>query len=410
MVTVFIQAAFSQNNDSTVTDSKFKIIAAGPHYKRSAWHQFLWGKNYRKEWSTPVQLPVFLLDDVKGGLIPIEQGGGHQTTSLHLRTKDGKNYTLRSVDKKLGKVLPPNFLGTFIEDIANDEVSMSHPYAAVTVPGMAQSAGIYHTNPEFVYVPQQQALDSFNDNIANNVYLFEERVKGDLSDADNLGNFKKVYDTYEMMEKVQEETENHIDQAGFVKARLFDMFLGDWDRHEDQWRWGVKKEDGKLFVPVPQDRDQVYFKHNGLLLNTAIYGSGINYFQSLKDHISNVNTMNYEERGMDRLFTNQLNRAAWENIAKQLQQSLADTVIENSVKKLPPEIFDISGNHIISDLKSRRDHLVEYANEYYLFISKEVEIVGSTGSDYFEIKRSNDSETTVNSYNISKEGVKSETP
>src|SRR6185295_4811836 len=97
MITVFIQAAFSQNNDSTVTDSKFKIIAAGPHYKRSAWHQFLWGKNYRKEWSTPVQLPVFLLDDVKGGLIPIEQGGGHQTTSLHLRTKDGKNYTLRSV-------------------------------------------------------------------------------------------------------------------------------------------------------------------------------------------------------------------------------------------------------------------------------------------------------------------------
>ena len=347
------------------------------------------------------------MNNTKGGLVPIAEGGGHQTTSLHLETKNGKNYTLRSVDKKLGKVLPENFRGTFIEHIANDEVSMSHPYAAVTVPGMAQSAGIYHTNPEYVYVPKQEALDSFNDKIGNNVYLFEQRLKGDWKNSDNLGNFEKFYDTYEMMKKVQEETENHVDQAAFAKARLFDMFLGDWDRHEDQWRWGiVKKGNEKFFVPVPQDRDQVYFKHNGVILDAAIYASGIFYFQSFKDHISNVNTMNYEERGLDRLLTNQLNRTDWENIAKELQQSLTDNVIENSVKKLPPEIFAISGNQIISDLKSRRNHLLEYATKYYLFISKEVNIVGSKGSDYFEIKRLDDNETSVNVYNINKEGNK----
>ncbi len=321
--------------------------------------------------------------------------------------KDGKNYTLRSVDKRLGKVLPDNFKGTFIEHIANDEVSMSHPYAAVTVPPMAQSAGIYHTNPEYVYLPKQEALDSFNDKIGNTVYLFEQRLKGDWKNSDNLGNFEKFYDTDEMIKKVQEETDNHVDQAAFVKARLFDMFLGDWDRHEDQWRWGVvKKGNEKLFVPVPQDRDQVYFKHNGVILDAAIYASGIRYFQSFKDHISNVKGMNCEERGLDRLLTNQLNRADWENVAKELQQSLTDNVIENAVKKLPPEIFAISGNKIISDLKSRRNHLLEYATKYYLFLSKEVEIVGSTGSDYFEIKRLNDNETAVNIYNINKEGIK----
>ena len=407
VVAGFSQASFSQNKDEEDTASKFKTIVAGPQYNRSRWHQFLWGKNYRKEWSTPVRFPVFLLNDKKHGLTPTGEGGGHQTTSLHLETKNGKNYTLRSVDKRLGKVLPPIFRGTFIEHIANDEVSMSHPYAAVTVPGMAQSAGIYHTNPEYVYVPKQEALDSFNDRIGNNVYLFEQRLKGDWKNSDNLGNFEKFYDTSDVIKKVQEETENHIDQAAFVKARLFDMFLGDWDRHGDQWRWGVvKKGDEKFFVPVPQDRDQVYFKHNGLILDAAIYASGIRYFQSFKDHISNVKTLNFEERWLDRLFTNQLNRTQWENIAKELQQSLTDNVIENSVKKLPPEIFAISGNHIISDLKSRRNHLLEYATKYYLFISKEVNIVGSKGSDYFEIKRLDDNETSVNVYNINKEGDK----
>src|SRR5450432_2983348 len=213
VIAVFSQAAVSQKKNAEDTASKFQTVAAGPQYKRSGWHQFLWGKNYRKEWSTLVRLPALSLNNTRGGLVPIAQGGGHQTVSLHLVSKNGENYTLRSVDKRLGKVLPESFRGTFIEHIANDEVSMSHPYAAVTVPGMAQSAGIYHTNPEYVYVPKQEALDSFNEKIGNTTYLFEQRLKGDWKNSDNLGNFEKYYDTYEMMAKLQEETDNHVDQA-----------------------------------------------------------------------------------------------------------------------------------------------------------------------------------------------------
>ncbi|MEO8412901.1 MAG: BamA/TamA family outer membrane protein [Ginsengibacter sp.] len=400
----------AQDHVETDSTPKLKIASAGPQYKRSKWHNFFWGKNYRKEWSTDVPFPVFFLDSIKGGVTPAKLGGGHQTTSLHLETKDGKNYTLRSVDKKLGKVLPGNFLGTFIERQVNDEVSMSHPYAAVTVPLMAQSAGIYHTNPQFVYLPKQVALDSFND-LANHVYLFEQRPKGDWRNADNLGNFEKFYDTEEVMEALMDETENHVDQAAFVKARLFDMMLGDWDRHEEQWKWGmVENGNQKTFEPVPQDRDQVYFKHNGLILDAAIFASNMNYFQSFKNHISNINTYNYEERGLDRLFTNQLQLTDWQNAAKQLQQSLTDEVIENSVKKLPQKIFDLSGKHIIDDLELRRNQLWKYATKYYLFLSKEVEIVGTKGSDYFVITRLNNQETTVNVYNITNEGDKRSTP
>jgi hypothetical protein len=390
---------------------KFKVISAGPQYKRSAWHNFFWGTNYRKEWSTPISLPVLLLDSAKGGLIPIKEGGGHQTTSLHLETKDGKTYTLRSVDKKLGKVLPPAFLGTFIERQVNDEVSMSHPYAAITVPGMAESAGIYHTNPQFVYLPRQAALDTFNNKFAGKVYVFEQRVKGNWKNAGNLGNFEDYYDTDEVMKKLQEETENKVDQDAFLKARLFDMLIADWDRHEDQWEWGVRKQGNKkIFVPVPIDRDQAYFKHNGLLLDAGIFYSGIGYFQSLKDHISNVEELNYEERGLDRVFTNELTKAQWEKAAKELKASLTDEVIENSIKKFPPKIFAISGNKITSDLKSRRDSLLVYATEYYLFLAREVEIIGTKGTDYFDIKRLNGNETSVKLYNINKDGIKESAP
>lgn len=399
----------AQKNDVADSTNKFKIISAGPQYKRSGWHDFFWGKNYRKEWSTPVSLPVFMLNEKS--LIPVKEGGGHQTTSLHLESKDGKNYSLRSVDKRLGKVLPEMFKGTFIERQVNDEVSMSNPYAAVTVPLLAQSAGIYHTNPEYVYLPQQDALDSFNNEFAGKVYLFEQRLKGDWSNADNLGNFDNFYSTDEVMKKLQDETENSVAQEAYIKARLFDMLIGDWDRHEDQWAWGeVKKDNKKIYVPVPQDRDQVYFLHNGKLLDVAIFASGIGYFQSLKDHISNVNYLNYEERGMDRVFTNELTKAQWENIAKELQQSLTDNIIEAAVKKLPPEVFSFKGKEIIKDLKLRRDKLSKYALQYYLFLSKEVEIIGTKGTDYFEVNRLNNKETSVNLYNINKDGIKELSP
>ncbi|HEY5405769.1 MAG TPA: BamA/TamA family outer membrane protein [Ginsengibacter sp.] len=412
LLTAFsVTITYAQQNSPGDSTKKTKSVIAGPQYKRSAWHNYLWGKNYRKEWSTPVKLPVFLLKDREGGLTAVKEGGGHQTTSLHLETKDGKNYTLRSVDKRLGKVLPESFKGTFIEKQVNDEVSMSNPYAAITVPLMAQSAGIYHTNPEYVYLPPQEALDSFNAKFDNNVYLFEQRLKGDWSNADNLGNFDKFYSTDEVMQLLHEESENRADQKTFIKDRLFDMLIGDWDRHEDQWGWGqLKKGDRRIYVPVPEDRDQVYFKHNGKLLDAAIYLSGINYFQSFKHHISNVKTLNYEERGLDRVFTNELTKGQWISIAKELQNALTNNIIETAVKKLPPEVFPFSGKKIIGDLKSRRNHLIKYATQYYLFLSKDVEITGTKEDDYFEVKRLNDNETTVNVYKIKKDGDKKAKP
>ncbi len=406
-----IKISFGQENISNDTIQKFKVVSAGPQYKRSGWHNLFWGKNYRKEWSTPVKLPVFLLDSVMGGLTATELGGGHQTKSLHLKTKDGKDYTLRSVDKRLGKVLPEIVKGTFLEDIANDEVSMSNPYGAVTVPVMAQSAGIYHTTPEFFYLPRQQALDTFNLPLADNVYLFEQRLKGDWSNADNLGNFKNFFNTEDVIQKMEDESENRADQITFLKDRLFDMFIGDWDRHEDQWQWGETKKDSQhIFVPVPQDRDQAYSTHHGVLLNLLISASGLNYMQKFTGKIKNIIAWNFEERGLDRFFLNELNKNDWDSIAKNLQQSLADSVIEKAVQQFPPEIFAIRGNKIIKDLKSRRDKILDYGMKYYLFLTKEVEIVGTKGTDYFDVNRLNDSATSVNVYNITKEGIKENVP
>ena len=186
----------------TISESEgYKKIAAGKEYKRSGLYKFLWGTNYRKEWITPVLLPVLNLDTLKGGILSLEAGGSHQTRSLHIKLADKKEYTLRSVNKSLA-IIPDIFKKTFIEHIANDQISMSHPYGALGVAIMAESANLPHTNPKYFYLPEQKSIDTLSKKFADEVYLFEERPKGDWSSADNLDNFNKFINTEKLLENI----------------------------------------------------------------------------------------------------------------------------------------------------------------------------------------------------------------
>src|SRR2546423_2173247 len=108
-------------------------VIAGKEYGRGSLHQWLWGKHYRKEWTTPVRVPIFLLDSAKDGLVPYQAGGGRQSKTLRLKNGKGKEYVLRSIDKTFGKALPEIYQRTFIEDIVNDQVSIAHPYSAIAI-------------------------------------------------------------------------------------------------------------------------------------------------------------------------------------------------------------------------------------------------------------------------------------
>ncbi|MGI8581805.1 MAG: hypothetical protein ACR2KX_06410 [Chitinophagaceae bacterium] len=398
--------AIAQNDAG---NSKSTTIPAGPEYKRSSFYKWLWGRNYRKEWTTPVTFPVTILDTLKGGIVKYKIGGGHQSKSLHLTNKQDKSFALRSVNKSLKILLPPIFYNTFIEHIANDQISMSHPYGALGVPLMAQAAGIPHSDPQLMWIPKQPFLDTLNTVYGDKLYLFEQRASGDWSEANNFLNFKDFMGSDELLEKIYEDNDKQVDQIAFVRARLFDMVIGDWDRHLDQWKWGkVDSGEQNIYVPIPTDRDQVFSTNNGVLLRAAISASGQKYLQPFNYKIKDVTAT--ERRFLDRLLTNQTTLEQWVTQARSLQQALTDNVIESSIKQMPAEIFAISGNKIIAKLKSRREHLHEYATEYYNFLAKEVEIVGTKKNEFFEVNRMSDNETSVNLYKINKEGEKKNKP
>ena len=256
----------NNSNAQKLIDQGFVQVQASDKYDAGRTQERLLGKNYRAEWEEKINVPVFDIGKEQGGLKILQKGGGNQTLSLRLEDSNGREFTLRSIEKFPERALPEPLRNTFAKDFVQDQISAAHPYAALVVPYLADVAKIYHTNPKVVFVPDDPRFGIYQREFANQLMLFEERPAGSGKEMDFFGNADKIVNTTKLLENLAKDNDNSVDQEFFLRSRLFDMWIGDWDRHEDQWRWAEfesKKE--KTYRPIPRDRDQAFFVNQGAL-------------------------------------------------------------------------------------------------------------------------------------------------
>ncbi len=377
-------------------------VKLSDQYMKGKFHRFLMGDNYRDVWNTEVSFPVFDIGAEKGGLSIIKRGGGQQTRSVRLEDKNGKEYVLRSVNKFVEKALSEEMQNTIAVDVVQDGISASHPYAAITIPKMADAAGVMHTNPKLVWVPDDPRLGIYRKDIANGVFLFEERPDGDRRDMASFGNSEDIVSTAKTIKKTNDKHDHIVDQKAVLRARLFDILLNDWDRHDDQWRWATFKKDGeKIYRPIPRDRDQVYFVNEGPLMWIASRKWAVRKFQGFANTIKDVVGLGFNSRYFDRAFLSEPNLQDWITTAENIKESVTDSVIHAAIEELPPEIYTISGPDIEQKLKARRDALPKYAKEFYRSLSKEVDVVGTDEPDLFHVQRMENGNTKVEIFALS---------
>jgi UDP-2,3-diacylglucosamine pyrophosphatase LpxH len=359
--------------------------------------RFLFGQSYRKVWAAPVSFRVFHITNEKGGLKILQRGGGKQTQSLRLEDGSGKQWVIRSINKNPVSALPPALRETAALDIVQDQISAAHPYAPLVVPVLAEAAGVPHSNPELVWIPADTAFGAYQSDFANTLCLFEEREPGISG---------KSYSTAKVLENIKEDNDDRINQQAVLKARLFDMFIGDFDRHEDQWRWGaVKTEKGKTYYPVPRDRDQAFFINNGFITSLAAAPHIIPSVQGFRKKYRNINGFNFSTRFFDRNFLNEPDEDQWREAATALVLAMTDAVIDSAVNRLPPNINALSGEALRKTLKEKRNYFVNDALIYYRFLAKTIEVTGSDKKERFVIhpQRSNPRFLILDVYKITKD-------
>jgi hypothetical protein len=378
---------------------------------KSGFYKFFFGKHYRKYYSMPIEVTVALIDTLHGGLTPDKAGGGHQSKSLRLVDKDGKEYVMRGIKKSALRFLQTvafknrnmgnAFEDTFAEDFLFDFYTTAHPYTPFVVASLAEEAGVYHTNPELYYIPKHNALKEFNEEFGDELYMVEERPADEHKNLESFGKPDAIEGTDDVLKNLKKDKKYSVDQRSYIRARLFDMLIGDWDRHTDQWRWArYDKDDKVIYRPIPKDRDQAFTKYDGVLVSILMNIPALRHMQTFKDDIRNVKWFNREPYPLDLALLTTANENDWIEEAKYIRENLSDDDIEKAFLNLPKEVQDETAEDIKKNLKIRKTHLEKYAREYRAVLLETVIITGTDKKDRFVINRLENDATEVVTYSV----------
>jgi predicted phosphohydrolase len=374
--------------------------------------KLFWGDHYRKYYGTKINAKTVTLDTLMGGLIPTRKGGGNQSKSLRLEDKNGSEFVMRALRKSATQYIQAvafknqyvegQFDDTYTESLLLDIYTTAHPYTPFVIGDLASAIDVFHANPTLFYVPNQQALKHYNTDFGDELYMIEERAASGHEKVASFGYSNKIISTDDLLKKLRKTDDNSLDEATYIRARLFDMLIGDWDRHEDQWRW-AEFEDGKktFYKPVPRDRDQAFSKNDGFIL--GFLSRAIPALKSLQvydEDIRNVKWFNSAAYPLDMALLKTSTYKDWEAQINYIQKNLTSEVIEKAFKNIPDEVNDETILEIKDNLKGRLKQLNKIGKTYYKHLSKFAVITGTDKDNLFEIERLKNGITSVKIYNI----------
>ncbi len=397
-----------------------KSIYKPEELERSAFYKALWGEHFRKDYETPIKLKSALLDTLYGGLSVIRKGGGHQTNSLRLKTKDDRQFVMRSAKKSAlrfiqyfifkTQYLEPDVEDTYFIQLLQDYWTTANPYGSLTIGDMADALNIYHANTELYYIPKQEALGIHNDAYGDKIYFIEERLTDGHKDVASLGNTDKIEGTTDLLHELRRKDKIEVNESLYIRTRLFDNIIGDWDRHADQWRWAVQQgKNGKdIYEPIPRDRDQAFSDFDGFMLGLiTTLSPPLRFMQRYNETYNHTKWFNDAGDDVDLAVLINHTQEDWLREAKFIKENLTPEIIDKAFTKLPSEIDQFRVERTKKALLGRLAKVEENAVDLYEYLRSNVLITGTDKDDHFVITRKPNGITNVSIYRI-KKGKKGE--
>src|SRR5690606_3392520 len=241
--------------------------------------------------------------------------------------------------------------------------SAQHPYGAVAAASLSEIAGVLHTHPRPMFIPKQKVLEDHNEKYGDRLFLLEYETQGDVNFTP-YENVVKIIETDDLQElKMEMGDRLIIDRSALVRARLFDLLIGDWDRHAKQWGWVLQESDGGYkAIPLPGDRDNAFFKIDGVIPAIISNKNVEPLVRPFKKEIDYLPGLVYP---FDVYFLRGTPEEVYIKEARGLQQAFTEENIRNALQKVWPEaLFDINGEEIISKMLHRKNDLVGHAREF----------------------------------------------
>ncbi|MGI9625392.1 MAG: hypothetical protein ACR2QM_01035, partial [Longimicrobiales bacterium] len=363
-----------------VTSTDTVVVRPEGQYPAGGINRFLLGDLNRELWSTEFAAPILDLQSFAGGLTPVRRGGGLQTQSLRLMGGDGLLYNFRSIDKDATRAMDPEIARSVVGRVRQDQIAALFPLSAMVVAPLLRAAGVLHADPTLVVLPDDPGLGEFQEDFAGKVGWIEVRPD-DAPDGDvGFAGADRVSGSARLLERLEEDPEHRVNVPAFLRARLMDIYVGDWDRHPDQWRWaGFELGDSTVWEPIPRDRDWALARLDGLLVYVA--GWIFPHYKGFRRDYPSMYRATWAGRALDRHILPALERDDFLSVAREVQATLTDDVIAETVAELPIGYQEQVGDQLVDAFTHRRDDFLDMATEYYELLARWVDVEGTDRSD-----------------------------
>jgi len=365
-----------------------KAIYPQEEKKHGPFYTWMWGKHYSSIYYKTVTVGTTSLSSLFGGLSTI--GQVPELHSLTLENKLGQLYLLKPVGGSSSFVESDffenvydreTFKDTYLGDFIDEAYTIVHPYSFLASDYLAKSAGLNTTDPRLMYITGKSVTDTIADGSQIRDKIVSLSLLPDLKNEANLAGVDSL------LHRLNEGGIYDLDRPKYIRARLFDMLIGDWNKVSESWNWVPQsKGDNIIYSPIVVDRNHAFTKVDGVFFKELMNMLGLGFITDYDYHLKNVKKFNGQGFALDMALTQQCSEDEWINQSRFLKDALTDAVIEQAFLRLPPEVRDSDTGLLKDKLKARRNDLEGLARRYYRELLKNPVITGTGKDDLFVVE------------------------
>lgn len=352
-------------------------------------YNWMWGKHYVDLYFLPIKAQSLIINNYDGGLVFDKNIDALSGNLFHNKEKD-QYYLIKPLNSPSSffqssffqniynkKLYKDTYLGNFIKEA----VTIDNPFSFLIADNLASKIALNPNTGGLYQVVSQEGdtlLDSSNLPINNELVALLKLP--DLDSVNFIAGIKPI------LKKIQNNSAR-IDQKAYIRSRIFDMLIGDWNKIPENWGWvtPLSADSSKtlIYTPVVLDRSHSFSKVDGVFFKRLLKMLGLSFITNYQSNIKDVKSFNRLGFPIDLALTANSTEEDWIREATNIQTILNDKFIDSVFVSLPNELQSQTFEIIKVNLKHRRDLLKLFTQDYYSKLQKTPIIVGTNADESF---------------------------
>lgn len=386
-------------------ESKFtrKAIYDFDKIEHGIFYNKFWGLHYRNMYFTPILVPSVNLAEINGGLSLVKQVPQiygllmeDKSNYLHLIRVLGHSSTFTHSNFFKDIYKDEDIKDTYVDNFVGDAYTITNPYSFIIVDRLAKDLRLPAFDPKVYYLPPGNS--NVKDTIADGSNIGGKLIA--IYDLSKYSGNTKLLTTNHVLAQIQTSKSVFVDQQAYIRERLLDILVGDWNKVPENWLWHEEKIENKtIYTPIVIERTHAFTKVDGIFLKTMLNVLNLGSISNYGAEFDDLKKSNAFGLALDATLSDRSNKEDWIEQAKYIQATLTGEKIDEAFNLLPSEVRSDSAFYKIrNDLELRKKMLVQAASKYYDILQETPVVTGTLSDDRFEIQQLKRDSLLVNVY------------